>query len=466
MGRPLRNGIVGTAIGVSGLAPLRGLQGESTPTATCCAPPRSPIADELAAAADLVMGKLERAPAALIRGFEARGEGSARRADPRARARPLHLSRPARRASVGACRRPVPARAGRPARARGPRPRPGSGAAGRWRARRSSAASAVGRCHPQGVGAAVVGPGDHHPRGRARRRAAPAVRPRSPAAGRRRGTAPRPAPGVSATSACTSPLFHARPPSSWWPTPRSAARSAAPGSELTSVTGPISASRAAATTRSSMLRISARASVGGQLGREPGLGLVEPLQPDQHGGRHGPHGRGRTARVTRVITLGYKASAEQFAPVGAAATSRWRPSATGSTRSRSPTISSRSGTPAATRRPRCRGWARWRRAASGSGSAPACSTPTMRFHPSMVAQAFATLGCFAPGRIFLGVGTGESMNEVPPLGIEWPGFKRAAGPAGGGDRADQAAVDGGPGQLRRRVLHAPSGRRCTTGRTS
>ena len=40
MGRPLRNGIVGTAIGVSGLAPLLGLQGESTRTATCFAPPR------------------------------------------------------------------------------------------------------------------------------------------------------------------------------------------------------------------------------------------------------------------------------------------------------------------------------------------------------------------------------------------------------------------------------------------
>ena len=50
------------------------------------------------------------------------------------------------------------------------------------------------------------------------------------------------------------------------------------------------------------------------------------------------------------------------------------------------------------------------------------STPTLRLHPSMVAQAFATLACLAPGRVFLGVGTGESLNEVPALGIEWPGF--------------------------------------------
>jgi coenzyme F420-dependent glucose-6-phosphate dehydrogenase len=36
-----------------------------------------------------------------------------------------------------------------------------------------------------------------------------------------------------------------------------------------------------------------------------------------------------------------------------------------------------------------------------------------------VAQAFATLGCLAPGRIALGVGTGESLNEVV-VGVEWP----------------------------------------------
>lgn len=46
-------------------------------------------------------------------------------------------------------------------------------------------------------------------------------------------------------------------------------------------------------------------------------------------------------------------------------------------------------------------------------------TPTLRYHPALIAQAFATLGCIAPGRIILGVGTGESMNETP-LGIDWP----------------------------------------------
>jgi coenzyme F420-dependent glucose-6-phosphate dehydrogenase len=50
-------------------------------------------------------------------------------------------------------------------------------------------------------------------------------------------------------------------------------------------------------------------------------------------------------------------------------------------------------------------------------------TPTMRYHPSIVAQAFATLACLAPERVFLGIGTGEAMNERPATGAEWPGAK-------------------------------------------
>lgn len=40
----------------------------------------------------------------------------------------------------------------------------------------------------------------------------------------------------------------------------------------------------------------------------------------------------------------------------------------------------------------------------------------------MVAQGFATLGCLAPGRVVLGVGTGEALNEVA-LGMAWPDSK-------------------------------------------
>jgi coenzyme F420-dependent glucose-6-phosphate dehydrogenase len=50
-------------------------------------------------------------------------------------------------------------------------------------------------------------------------------------------------------------------------------------------------------------------------------------------------------------------------------------------------------------------------------------TPTLRYHPSMIAQAFATLGVLAPGRVFLGVGTGEAMNETPATGEAFPGRK-------------------------------------------
>ncbi|MDQ3554718.1 MAG: glucose-6-phosphate dehydrogenase (coenzyme-F420), partial [Chloroflexota bacterium] len=47
-------------------------------------------------------------------------------------------------------------------------------------------------------------------------------------------------------------------------------------------------------------------------------------------------------------------------------------------------------------------------------------TPTFRYHPAIVAQAMATISSLNPGRVMLGVGTGESMNEVPVLDIEWP----------------------------------------------
>ena len=51
------------------------------------------------------------------------------------------------------------------------------------------------------------------------------------------------------------------------------------------------------------------------------------------------------------------------------------------------------------------------------------ATPTFRYHPSIVAQAFGTLGAMFPDRVVLGLGTGESLNEVPATGIEWPGAK-------------------------------------------
>src|SRR4051794_24255739 len=50
-------------------------------------------------------------------------------------------------------------------------------------------------------------------------------------------------------------------------------------------------------------------------------------------------------------------------------------------------------------------------------------TPTFRYHPSVIAQCFGTLGEMFPGRVILGIGTGESLNEVPPTGMPWPEVK-------------------------------------------
>lgn len=50
-------------------------------------------------------------------------------------------------------------------------------------------------------------------------------------------------------------------------------------------------------------------------------------------------------------------------------------------------------------------------------------TPTFRYNPVVVAQAFATMALLHEGRVILGVGTGEALNEVAVSGREWPAFK-------------------------------------------
>ncbi|HHV22034.1 MAG TPA: glucose-6-phosphate dehydrogenase (coenzyme-F420) [Propionibacterium sp.] len=50
-------------------------------------------------------------------------------------------------------------------------------------------------------------------------------------------------------------------------------------------------------------------------------------------------------------------------------------------------------------------------------------TPTFRYNPAVVAQMWATLGCLYPSRIMLGVGTGEALNEIAVGQPEWPAFK-------------------------------------------
>jgi coenzyme F420-dependent glucose-6-phosphate dehydrogenase len=50
-------------------------------------------------------------------------------------------------------------------------------------------------------------------------------------------------------------------------------------------------------------------------------------------------------------------------------------------------------------------------------------TPTFRHHPAVIAQAFATMALLYEGRVMLGVGTGEALNEVAVSGMVWPEFK-------------------------------------------
>jgi coenzyme F420-dependent glucose-6-phosphate dehydrogenase len=61
----------------------------------------------------------------------------------------------------------------------------------------------------------------------------------------------------------------------------------------------------------------------------------------------------------------------------------------------------------------------------------AVTPPGPRYHPVVIAQAWATLEAMFPGRPFLGIGSGESLNESP-LGAEWPS------PAGQVERMDEA----------------------------
>ncbi len=77
-GRPWRTGIVGVAIGVAGLQPLLDLRGQRDRNGYELRATVIAVADEIAAAAGLVMGKTDAVPAAIVRGLDVAGEGSGR----------------------------------------------------------------------------------------------------------------------------------------------------------------------------------------------------------------------------------------------------------------------------------------------------------------------------------------------------------------------------------------------------
>jgi coenzyme F420-0:L-glutamate ligase / coenzyme F420-1:gamma-L-glutamate ligase len=77
-GRAWRQGTTDVAIGVAGVRPLLDLRGERDPAGYELHATTIAVADEIAGAAELVMGKTWRVPAAIVRGLDVGGEGRAR----------------------------------------------------------------------------------------------------------------------------------------------------------------------------------------------------------------------------------------------------------------------------------------------------------------------------------------------------------------------------------------------------
>lgn len=76
-GRAWRNGIVDVAIGVAGLRPLEDWRGRVDANGYELRATVVAVADEIAAAADLVRGKTEGVPAVVVRGLDVAGDGTA-----------------------------------------------------------------------------------------------------------------------------------------------------------------------------------------------------------------------------------------------------------------------------------------------------------------------------------------------------------------------------------------------------
>ena len=86
----------------------------------------------------------------------------------------------------------------------------------------------------------------------------------------------------------------------------------------------------------------------------------------------------------------------------------------------------------------------------------AVTPPGPRYHPVLIAQAWATLETMFPGRPYLGFGSGESLNETP-LGAEWPTVRRAGRADGGGAGDHQRACSTASGSTTRASTSGPKG---------
>jgi coenzyme F420-dependent glucose-6-phosphate dehydrogenase len=138
-----------------------------------------------------------------------------------------------------------------------------------------------------------------------------------------------------------------------------------------------------------------------------------------HRGRHENEARGIEQEETALLRLGYKASAEQFEP---------------NTLLNFAVLAEEQGFDSVFISDHFQPWRHtgghapfsfaWMGALGARTSriviGTSVLTPSFRYHPSIVAQGFGTLGAMFPGRIILGIGTGESLNEVPATGMKWP----------------------------------------------
>jgi coenzyme F420-0:L-glutamate ligase/coenzyme F420-1:gamma-L-glutamate ligase len=77
-GRPWRQGTIDVALGAAGLEVMRDLRGSRDRVGYELHATMIAVADEIASAAELVMGKLDGIPAAVVRGLEVAGDGRAR----------------------------------------------------------------------------------------------------------------------------------------------------------------------------------------------------------------------------------------------------------------------------------------------------------------------------------------------------------------------------------------------------
>jgi coenzyme F420-0:L-glutamate ligase / coenzyme F420-1:gamma-L-glutamate ligase len=77
-GRPWRQGTIDVALGAAGIEVLRDLRGQRDRVGYELHATMIAVADEIASAAELVMGKVEGVPAAVVRGLEVAGDGRAR----------------------------------------------------------------------------------------------------------------------------------------------------------------------------------------------------------------------------------------------------------------------------------------------------------------------------------------------------------------------------------------------------